>query len=941
MSSYTPMETIEPFLQKDLSSLAEDFLLYDDAANIFDDIEFLTKSNSNEFENLTTAVLLQESLVTVTRAQLKSDHNKNDIIVDSSIMSAAEANDDEAVIESVDLGTVSSQQLYGPSLVDLMDDTFKQKFPISILDKLKKINVVRKTTNSAAVNSQYVWRSKTLQTYEQGGRIGPLDSGKGRKSNWHVPFFGYSTADDLVNSNKETLRVCCFLCSNLTTVQCVQSTMQRHLALKHDYISKALTDQVNLYRTDYTWKHSLKQASLCVSKLLPFSFMDSPEFRAYSHALSSSFHPLTGQMLIQIIARNCYIPSLAWLKQDFKFQLLGLSRSLVITLDIITEVPGKTFVGCSVSYINAKWERESYFLAMMPVDIRHTGTDVARAVELMFRDLFDVPKSCFLAVVGEDSQGVADCAANLGGIAHIPVIAGSVSEAMAFALGQQSNSPVINQTLKTPITRAMNVISYLKKHPKARNTVKILSGTPIDLKAPVKSPSNAVWFATVTLLKSLVMARSAICTALSSPIVEYSASPALTPSDEEWRLYSELAASARPLEIQAEILEDPSDLPLSVVWYMVDWLVFSNESVTRHAVIGVDGSETKLESGQLQAPVRAFREELASSLRQKYLSQALKQSAPALYESMLRATLLDPRTKEFSFFLCAGFAPDDSRRRSSSAQTLFADARNLVLYEMQLDLSELVMLDEQQALLSSLLRPSLVNMIHSVRSTSTQAAAAVSIDAEAKSAAVEEDTLLLMMGVSKKRKMSSGVAVSAIVPGAVELSAEEIAARQRRIQTLCEEELDRYIAVDTPWSPSEIRKVDSLQWWANHEDNFPITAYIARRHLALRSNFCARERVVHVARQLHGKERGSLSPGLVDALVFLYINGILDNTVPDDLGLSGSNTPMSPSTTTKGMDGSGSSSSAAGAGNGGDHALVMNANISGLFSDASVIKESI
>ena len=47
-----------------------------------------------------------------------------------------------------------------------------------------------------------------------------------------------------------------------------------------------------------------------------------------------------------------------------------------------------------------RWERKSFFLAMMPLDNQHGGGDVGRAVELMLSEVFGVPKQSFIALVG-------------------------------------------------------------------------------------------------------------------------------------------------------------------------------------------------------------------------------------------------------------------------------------------------------------------------------------------------------------------------------------------------------------------------------------------------------------------------------------------------------------------------------------------------------------
>ena len=139
-----------------------------------------------------------------------------------------------------------------------------------------------------------------------------------------------------------------------------------------------------------------------MSTLMPFSFMDTPDFKDFANSLNGIYYPYTGARLMSVTARNCYIPSLVWLKHELSVQLTSLSRSLVINLDPLSNIANKSFIGCTISYIDSKWERKSFFLAMMPLDEKHSGHEVGRALELMCSEVFGVHRQAFLAIVGEE-----------------------------------------------------------------------------------------------------------------------------------------------------------------------------------------------------------------------------------------------------------------------------------------------------------------------------------------------------------------------------------------------------------------------------------------------------------------------------------------------------------------------------------------------------------
>jgi len=222
--------------------------IIDQTENIFDDIEILTRIYP-DLERITTGSLIQES------GPVSDEFCGFDTAVDKDEKHVS----DSFTIESNEYVDLARQPILDKaelSIFDLMDETFREKLSRADLDHFKKIGIRR---SSSTTPIHYCWRSKSLQTYEQGGRLGALDCGKGRRANWHIPFFGFALSDDLVKSNKESLRVCCFLCPSLVTVQCVQSTMQRHLFLKHEHISKALTQHSANIKTDSFWKFIEKQ----------------------------------------------------------------------------------------------------------------------------------------------------------------------------------------------------------------------------------------------------------------------------------------------------------------------------------------------------------------------------------------------------------------------------------------------------------------------------------------------------------------------------------------------------------------------------------------------------------------------------------------------------------------------------------------------------------
>jgi len=780
-------------------------------------------------------------------------------------------------------------------IYDILDESFREKLSRTNSDRLKKIGLIRAGSQPG---SRYIWRSKALKAFEEGGRVGPIDSGKGRKSNWHVPFFGYSNTDDLSNTTKETLRVACFLCTNLTSVQCVQSTMQRHLLLKHDSIAKCLTETTTSAKCEAYWHNVQLQAQLLLSNLAPLAYMDSMAFRNYSIGINPAYIPYYGSRLVRVVAQNCYVPSLIMLQNELRMQASGLSRSLVITLDIVSNA-GKQYAGVSVTLINSKWEHSSYFLSMMPMDERFNGKDVAIGIDMMLTEMFSIPRHFLLAVLAKPTPDCVACANGLG-VPLVSCMSADVDDVALYALGLKTGSPEGATAIRTALTKANNVVGAIRRSPSVLRAYRALGGNPrvVLQPTPDSSPSASLWKQSLGNVKSVLDSTTCLVELFrrispSDPsLPDTSSSLEIETTDlqllrtnapvfSDWAVWATLLTALSPLQLQYFFLGDSPSPPLSLLLYLVDLLVFScdNTELLSPEVAASD----QFDQSQYQAVVEA-RHTLSSSLKERYLGPSMKLERRGQYECMCKSTLLDPRTKDFLFFVSSEMALQvqtgvdshmDKRRRSQTAQALYEDAALLVLAEMVYDVTEMVSQDERGEAFPALQKPVLLNVLRSVRYPNR---------------AMEHHLL-------KTQEIHSGFDPSLAAaghkrkaPGGPEGGPSPMDSdddRRRRIEAACRAELSRYCGCEPPCAASEISKTDSLAWWARNEETYPILAQVARRYVAIRSMVAANDKVLRIATALHGKERRNMSPGLVDAIVFLFMNGTLDTTIPDDLMNSG------------------------------------------------------
>jgi hypothetical protein len=80
-----------------------------------------------------------------------------------------------------------------------------------------------------------------------------------------------------------------------------------------------------------------------------------------------------------------------------------------------------------------------------------------------------------------------------------------------------------------------------------------------------------------------------------------------------------------------------------------------------------------------------------------------------------------------------------------------------------------------------------------------------------------------------------------------------------------------------------VHELKPLGWWRDHQARFPILSRLARRHLGTAAHSADQERRFSIAGKVYGRDRTRLATGAVDAILFLKVNGILAEKMPDSV----------------------------------------------------------
>ena len=380
------------------------------------------------------------------------------------------------------------------------------------------------------------------------------------------------------------------------------------------------------------------------------------------------------------------------------------------------------------------------------------------------------------------------------------------------------------------------------------------------------------------------------------------------PDMNDMQLWSEILGALKQVEFQTDRLRSCSDFQLSLVWYLVDWLVYTLEVDMRHSVYSVtEQTEIKIDSSHLLPSVKNMRETIRCYLYSYYLNRDMKIHRKDTYELLCKATLLDPRTKDFRFFKSSEFLTNAlTMTRSLAADSLHADAVALVKEEMVRELTDIVHRDD---ISSSIL--SLWNILRSIRAPIPMSRPVLHGGGSLpdhtvleRGKTIEDDDLLNMIGggggggahsstgSGRKRKslnhMNGNIQKMSFEDfPPLSNTPEAMMERRRRIDIICQDELERYISTDVPCSPAEILHLDMLTWWARNAELFPVMSLLSRRYAAINTVAANSTKVKKVLNELYRKDRGLMSRGLSDSVIFLYFNGILSTSVPDDMIMTG------------------------------------------------------
>ncbi|KAK1900659.1 Zinc finger BED domain containing protein 1 [Dissostichus eleginoides] len=256
-----------------------------------------------------------------------------------------------------------------------------------------------------------------------------------------------------------------------------------------------------------------------------------------------------------------------------KDALKATKNKIALTTDAWTSVATEAYLGITCHFISDDWELNSFCLTTMPLEERHTGTNIAAWIEQAV-ERFEIPLSKVVAVVHDNGSNVV-LAANILQEKHGWVSVRCTGHTLQL---------VINRALKHPqISKALGAARCLVEHFKSSElassklkTKQKQMGTP---EHKLVQDVSTRWNSTYYMVTRLLEQRWPLTATLSDPAVTQRGKHYLDLKADQWTLLDELAKALQAFECATVYLSGENYVTVSALPPLVRGLLKSTHTV--------------------------------------------------------------------------------------------------------------------------------------------------------------------------------------------------------------------------------------------------------------------------------------------------------------------------------------------------------------------------
>ncbi|XP_053268172.1 tRNA (cytosine(38)-C(5))-methyltransferase isoform X1 [Pleuronectes platessa] len=303
----------------------------------------------------------------------------------------------------------------------------------------------------------------------------------------------------------------------------------------------------------------------------------------------------------------------------------GNNSKLALTTDVWTSVAIEAYLGVTCHYITDDWEMKSICLTTMPLQDRHTGSNIAEWLEEVVAR-FEIPPSNIIAVVHDNGANV---------VAAARILEEKNGWSSVRCTGHTLQL-VINAALKHPsIEKAVGAARCLVEHFKKSE---LASGKLRAKQQQMATPEHSLvqdvstrWNSTFYMVSRLIEQRWPVTATLSDISVTQKGKRYLDLKPEQWILLEELLKALKPFECATVFMTAEKYTTISAIPPLVKGLLKSTESAA-------------YESG----PLQAFQVTATNQLQERWKRETTF-SDTAAANTVILASAFDPRFRKLKF----------------------------------------------------------------------------------------------------------------------------------------------------------------------------------------------------------------------------------------------------------------------------------------------------
>ncbi|XP_057705119.1 E3 SUMO-protein ligase ZBED1-like [Corythoichthys intestinalis] len=277
--------------------------------------------------------------------------------------------------------------------------------------------------------------------------------------------------------------------------------------------------------------------NMIIADMRPLSIVEDEGFKA----MVSTFNPK-----YELPSRTFFTKQMEK-KYDFikakMTQALRETDNLALTTDIWTSISTEAYIGVTCHYIGKNWNMVSHSLTTMPLEERHTASNIAEWIEEVIAK-FDIPAKKIKAVVHDNAANV---------IAAAKILEDRNGWASVRCAGHTLNLVVqsslkFHQGISKCIAAARSLVEHFKKSELACTKLK-------DKQKQMGCKGNMLvqdvatrWNSTCAMLSRLQEQRWPVTATLSDPAVTQRGKHYLDLKPDQWNLIEELNQILEPFE---------------------------------------------------------------------------------------------------------------------------------------------------------------------------------------------------------------------------------------------------------------------------------------------------------------------------------------------------------------------------------------------------------